>query len=301
MATIFSTISGKRSRPQDRDLSSDSEVSDFTPKPLSLEHASCRDSLRYVYCERGPSQYMFNQSARLATPLPQAMPLRQAVIASFRSRVKSLPLAPTSLPDLIQSLQSGLSFASEDQAGVRAVTDVRKGLFHAPGRESEGRALWSEAVATAAYASLLARELRVSIGVAACSGLLHRAGEAFAQRSMALAESEHGVRMDTPSKSEMCTMHGRDIAERLVREWDLPPAVGVCVVGWRRLGEFAAVSPEAGAVYVGHVLAGELLHPYLTVSGALDAAGSDLGMSSALIARAREHSNEIRELVCTLE
>jgi hypothetical protein len=54
-------------------------------------------------------------------------------------------------------------------------------------------------------------------------------------------------------------------------------------------------------VYVGHVLAGELLHPYLTVSGALDAAGSDLGMSATLIARARERSNEIRELVCTLE
>jgi hypothetical protein len=229
------------------------------------------------------------------------MPLRQAVITSFRSRVKSLPLPPTSLPDLIESLQSGLNFASEDEAGVRAVTDVRKGLFHAPGREQEGCALWREAVATAAFASQLAREQGVSVGVAACSGLLHRAGEAFAQRSMALAESEHGVRMDTPSKSEMCATHGRDIAERLVREWELPAAVGVCVVGWRRLGEFASVSPEAGAVYVGHVLAGELLHPYLTASGALEAAGSELGMSSTSIARAREHSNEIRELVCTLE
>jgi hypothetical protein len=244
---------------------------------------------------------MFNRSARLATPIPHSLPLRQAVITSFRSRVKSLPLAPASLPELMGFLESGLNFASEDEAGVRAVTDLRKGLYHAPGRENEGRALWREAVATAAFASQLAREQGVSIGVAAFSGLLHRAGEAFAQRSMALAESEHGVRMDSPSKSEMCAIHGRDIAERLVREWNLPASVGVCVVGWRRLGEFASVSPEAGAVYVGHVLAGELLHPYLTMSGALESAGSELGMSPSLIERARDKSNDIRELVCTLE
>lgn len=282
-------------------MGSDSEASGFTHETLSPEHARCRDSLRYVYCERDSRQHMFNRSARLALPVPHALPLRQAVITSFRSRVKSLPLAPASLSDLVSFLESGLSFASEDNAGVRAVTDVRKSLYHAPGRENEGRALWREAVATAAFASELAREQGVSVGVAACSGLFHRAGEAFAQRSMSLAEIDHGVRMDSPSRSELCTSHGRDIAERLVREWELPAAVGLCVIGWRRLGEFAAVSPEAGAVYVGHVLAGELLHPYLTVSGALEEAGSDLGMNVSSIARARDKANDIRELVCTLE
>ena len=298
---IFLRISNKRSPSRDRDLGSDSDVFGFTEQVVSPEHARCRDSLRYVYCERDPSQHMFNRSARALAPIPHPLPLRQAVVTSFRSRVKSLPLAPDSLGELIETLQGGLRFAAENDAGVRAITDLRRGLFHAPGREQEGRALWREAVATAAFASELAREQGVSIGVSACAGLLHRVGDAFAQRAMALAESEHGVRMDSPTKSEICAAHGRDIAERLVREWDLPAAVGVCVIGWRRLGEFGSVSPEAGSVYVGHILAGELLHPYLTMSGALDAAGSELGFCVTLIARVREHSSQIRELVCTFE
>jgi hypothetical protein len=247
---------------------------------------------------------MFNRPARAAKPIPHALPQRQAVVTSFRSRVKSLPLPPDSLAGLTETLREGLNFAAaaaEDGSRVCAVTDLRRPLFHAPGRENEGRALWREALATSAFASQLAREQGASVSAAAAGGLLHRAGEAFAQKAMALAEFEHGVRMDTPSKSEMCATHGREIAERLVREWQLPAAVGVCVIGWRRFGEFASVSPEAGAVYVGHLLAGELLHPYLTVSGALEAASSELGMSSSLIARVREKTAEIRELVCTLE
>jgi len=240
---------------------------------------------------------MFNRSVHAAVSSVHALPLRQAVMSSFRSRVKSLPLPPTSLPELIGGLQAGLASTSES-----VVCDLRRGLFHAPGRETEGQNFWREAVATSAFASQLAQEQGASVGVAACAGLLHRVGEAFALRSMALAESEHGVRIDNPSKSELCAAHGRDLAERLVREWELPPAVGLCVVGWRLFGEFsAAVSPEAGAVYAGHVLSGELLHPYLTPTGALDAAGSELGMCSAAIARVRARSNEIRELVCALE
>lgn len=278
-------------------MRSDSEGIGFTRELQAPEHSRCRDSRRNLCCEHSqPGQYMFNRSARAAVSTPQALPLRQAVMSSFRSRVKFLPLPPDSLPELMAGLQAGIASTSENAAG-----ELRRGLFHAPGREAEGQNLWREAVATSAFASQLAQEQGASVAVAACAGLLHRVGEAFALRSMALAESEHGVRIDSPSKSALCMAHGRDLAERLVREWELPPAVGVCVVGWRRFGEFAAVSPEAGAVYVGHVLSGELLHPYLTATGALDAADSELGMCSAAIARVRAQSNKIRELVCTLE
>lgn len=244
---------------------------------------------------------MFNRFVRAAKPIPHALPHRQAVIASFRSRVKSLPLAPQSLLELCESLHSGFDFTATEDARVHALADLRRRLFHAPGRESEGRALWREALATSAFAAHLAAEQGAAVSVAAAGGLLHRAGDAFAQKCMALAEFEFGVRMDSPSKSEMCATHGREIAERLVREWELPAAVGVCVVGWRCFGEFASVSPEAGAVYIGHVLAGELLHPYLTASGALEAACSELGMSPATLSNARAKTAEIRERVCALE
>lgn len=240
---------------------------------------------------------MFNRPARAAVPIPRELPQRQAVMTQFRLRLKSLPLPPSSLPELLASLDEGLAGVARSASPVAPISDLRYGLFHAPGREADSQGLWREAVATAAFASELAREQGASVGVAACGGLLHRVGEAFALRSLALAESENSVLIDTPSKSELCALHGRDIAERLVRDWALPPAIALCVLGWRRFGEFARVSPEAGAVYVGHILSAEMLHPYLTASGALEAASSELGMCSTAIARARARIEEVRELV----
>jgi hypothetical protein len=252
---------------------------------------------------------------------PHALPLRAAVMTTFRSRVKSVPLAPQSLDGLMAWLEGGLKPAAgdheshaagdevvaqlapaADSAGsLQVLSELRSSLYHAPGRETESRTMWREALATAAFASQLAEARGASVAVAACGGLLHRAGEAFALRSMALAESEHGVRIDGPSKSELCSTHGRALADRLVREWNLPSAVGVCVMGWRRFGEFSAVSPEASAVYFGHLLSGELLHPYLTSSGALDAAVSELGIEAAAVDQIRARTQEVRDLVNTLE
>src|SRR3569833_900263 len=138
------------------------------------------------------SQQKINRSARAANLFLLALPQRQAVVLSFRSRVISLLLPPTSLADLVESLHGGLNFATaEDDTRVCAVTDLRRRLFHAPGRENEGRALWREAIATSAFASQLAREQGAVVSVAAAGGLLHRAGEAFAQKAVALAEFEH--------------------------------------------------------------------------------------------------------------
>jgi hypothetical protein len=266
---------------------------------------------------------MFNRHARPLAPAVShaALPLRAAVMTAFRSRVKSLPLPPDTLSNLIASLAESLNAESEGggrksdgggrksegggrkiapSASARALSDLRAALFHAPGREPESESLWREAVATAAFASQLAAAGGASVAVAACGGLFHRAGEAFALRSMSLAESEHGVRIDAPSKSELCSQHGRDLAERLVREWNLPSAVGACVIGWRRFGEFSSVSPEASAVYFGHMLAGELLRPYLAASGALDAAVSQLGIAPAVADRVRARAHEVRELLGTL-
>jgi hypothetical protein len=311
-------------------------------------------------CERVQTgQHMFNRHARPLEPAVShaALPLRAEVMTAFRARVKTLPLPPRTLSNLLASLEDGLNAVSEgggrksdgggrksDGGGRKiapeacgselganivasnvlfqlaeaptacmeqsiaensgacwhAFSDLRKALFHASGREPEGQTLWREAVATAAFASQLATASGASVAVAACGGLFHRAGEAFALRCLALAESEHGVRIDAPSKSQLCSQHGRDLAERLVREWNLPSGVGACVVGWRRFGEFSSVSPEASAVYFGHMLAGELLRPHYAANGALDAAVSQLGIAPTAADRVRARTHEVRELLGTL-
>lgn len=233
---------------------------------------------------------MFNHTARSVSPAPSILPLRQTVVAAFRARVKTLPAAPDSLSDLLLSLDT-------DFMQIDALSDVQRALFRAPGREKEAQAFWREAMATALYASHLARARGASVRVAACGGLFHRAGEAYALRSLALAESENGVRLDGPSKSEMCGAYGADVIERLVREWSLPPAVAACVLGWRRFGEFAGVSVEASAVYFAHLLSAEMLHPYLTPNGALDAAGEELGFAASTLREARALSVEVRERI----
>jgi HDOD domain len=279
-------------------LHNDLEVFAFTYEPRATEHGWRRDSHCYLFSEHTQTgQDMFNRSARAAVLSSHALPLRQAALTQFRARLKTLPLPPDSLPDFIAALGQGTAVVAASAEHWNPIADLRRGLFHAPGREAESQNLWREALATSVFASELAREQGAAIATAACGGLLHRVGEAFALKAMALAESEQGVRIDAPSKSELCSLHGRDIAERLVREWSLPPAIGLCVLGWRRFGEFASVSPEAGAVYVGHVLSGEMLHPYLTASGALEGAGSELGMCTTAIARVRARTAEVRELV----
>lgn len=118
---------------------------------------------------------------------------------------------------------------------------------------------------------------------------------------LAQAETETGVRIDDASKSDLCSAHARDLTQGMVHVWQLPEAVGACVVGWRSLGEFTAVSAESAAVYFGHMFAAELLHPQFSAPGALDAAAQAAGLDASTLGCLRAGRARIRALVDALQ
>jgi hypothetical protein len=244
---------------------------------------------------------MSNPQAHRSEAVGRSLLFRQAVTSALRARAKRLPLAPASLPGLLTALENGFAAATDEPEAKDALIEIRQCLFEAGGRESESRAIWHEAVATAMYAARLAQIRQSCVAAAALGGLLHRAGEALALKTLARAEAENRARLDAASRRDVCSEHSQDLAERLVREWSLPPEVGTCILGWSRFGEFAGVSHEGAAVYFGRMLAIELLQSDFCVPGALDAAAAELGLPAQSLERIRAEGDRVRELIRALE
>lgn len=243
---------------------------------------------------------MFNRHVSHLRPVPNPLQIRQDVGAAARARAVRLPAQPRDLDALFAQLARGLPHAARDSAAAATLRELRGLIWSAPGRESESEALWREALATAGFAARLAEVRRADAATAAAGGLLHRVGDALALQSLAAAEAEQGARLDGPSQAQLCAGLGRELAESLVREWPLSGGIATCVLGWRLFGEFAAVSPEASAVYFGRFLALELLHPGMSVPGALDAAAGELGLTPEAIEWVRGEAPAIRAAIATL-
>lgn len=216
------------------------------------------------------------------------------LLSSVASGIAEAPGAPESLTRLNVELARGIFAASAGVAGRIALAQLRDALFKAEGREKEARALWHESLATAAYAELLCDAMGASIGVASFGGLLHRAGDASLLCALSRSEAKSGTRLEPLARSRVTAAESAACAARLAREWSLPAAVAACVTDWQRCGALEHVSPEAKAVYCGHLLALELLQPQFCAPGALPAALGEQGCNAGALARVR--SSDLRVL-----
>jgi hypothetical protein len=169
-----------------------------------------------------------------------------------------------------------------------ALGEIRARLFHSPGRDAEAEAWWHEGVATAVFAARVAQLRQASVGASFLAGLLHRSGEALALKMLARVELEYRMKLDSTARRGWCTTHSQELAERLVRTWNLPSDIGSCVLGWMRFAEFGEVSGESAALYFGRLFAIELLQPEFCVPGALDHAAAELGLDADLVAQVRQ-------------
>jgi hypothetical protein len=129
--------------------------------------------------------------------------------------------------------------------------------------------------------------------------LLHRCGDALALKMLARVELEYRMKLDSASRRDWCATHAPELAERLVRTWNLSPEVGTCVLGWNRFGEFSAVAGASAAVYFGRLFAIEFLQPEFCVPGALDHAAAELGLAKERVAQVRQE--EVRSLIGALD
>ena len=170
-------------------------------------------------------------------------------------------------------------------------------LFQIPGREAEGHELWEQSVAAAVFAGRLAQLLQAPIAAAFGGGLLHRTGEALALRMLARVELDHRMQLDAAGRRDWCASHGPELAQLLVRAWDVPPSTATCALSWRQLGEFGSLSGECSALYFGRLLATELLAPGRCVPGAIEATAADLGLAATALEAARAEGRTARELL----
>jgi len=234
---------------------------------------------------------MFNPQAPRPELSTRALVFRQALAAAFKSLRQSIPAAPESLPALLAACDDVAALNRPDCRN--ALTEIRARLFQIPGRDAEARAFWQEGLAGALFAARVARLRQASVASSFMGALLHRAGEALALKILARVELEYRMKLDSSSRREWCGTHSAELADRLVRKWNLLEQVGL------PNGELDSASAESKAVYFGRLFAIELLQPEFCVPGALDHAAADLGLGADLVAQVRKE--DVRSLLRTLE
>jgi hypothetical protein len=233
---------------------------------------------------------MFNPQAPRPELSTRALVFRQALAAAFKSLRQSIPAAPESLPALLAACDATALKRPECR---NALTEISARLFQIPGRDAEARAFWQEGLASAMFAARVARLTHAPVASSFMGALLHRAGEALALKILARVELEYRMKLDSSSRREWCGSHSAELAERLVRKWNLLEHVGL------PNSELDSASAGSRAVYFGRLFAIELLQPEFCVPGALDHAAADLGLGADLVAQVRKE--DVRSLLRTLE
>jgi hypothetical protein len=170
----------------------------------------------------------------------------------------------------------------------------------APARSAELRALWNECVVTAAYAYRLAPPLGADPDTSAIAGLLHRLGDILTIRAIAGIEHASRLRLDGPSKADLCAQYGDEQLERVVRAWAVPPLAAATAAQWRRLREFPGAAAEATAVYLGRLFAIELVAPQFCAPGVIGHAAIELGVDASTLSTLRSDAT-IAALLISLQ
>lgn len=214
---------------------------------------------------------MLNRSTRIAALAPAPLALRESVLLDFGAQSLHLPQRPAALDALLRG-----------DAGEQAADAVAATVFAVNGRDKEAKLLHDCALTTRRKALAVARLLHASEQTVGAAALLHRAGEACALRALARAESGSQVRLDSPSRAELCARHQGQFTEQLIAEWALPPPVAVALRGWRRFREGNSLA--AAIVYYAHLLASEELHPEFFAPGLVRTVGAELGLDPSQFA-----------------
>jgi hypothetical protein len=221
-----------------------------------------------------------------SSPNP-ALDARRTISAEMREWLRAIPPTPfdwASFDPLLALRDGG---ASPDMR----LAALARLLCAAPARSAELRALWNECLITGAMALRLAPHLNGDPETSAIAGLLHRLGDILTIRAIAITEHSARVRLDAASKADLCAEHGGEQLERAVRAWGVPPRAAATAAEWRRLREFPGAAAEATAVYIGRLLAIELISPQFCAPGVVDRAAAEVGLPADALSAVRADAN----------
>jgi hypothetical protein len=233
---------------------------------------------------------------RTNSAVSEALDARRTVSAELREHLRELPPSPFDW----NSFEPAAALRSGGAAPDLRLAAMMKLLCTSPARAPELRALWNESVITAAYALRLAPALGGDADTSAIAGLLHRLGDLLTIRAIAAVEHASRLRLDAPSKSDLCAQHGGEQLERAVRAWAVPARAAATAAEWRRLREFPGAAADATAVYLARLCAIELISPKFCAPGLVERAAEETGLPAGTLSEVRGDATIAALLDCLL-
>lgn len=218
---------------------------------------------------------------------------RRVIAAELRERARRIPAAPFEWA----GFDPGPALNGEGGSPDLRLAALQKLLCTAPARSAELRGLWNECVITAAYAWRLAPDLGGEPGTAALAGLLHRLGDMLTIGVIADIEHAAQVRLDAIARADLCAEIGVGLLDQTLRAWGVPVRAAATAAEWRRLRDFPDAAADATAVYLGRMLALELISPQFCAPGAADSAALEAGLPADRLSALRCDATIARLLV----
>jgi HD-like signal output (HDOD) protein len=222
------------------------------------------------------------------------------VIRAFSTALLRCPPKPAGITSCVAWLQEPAAELSTRQMALRSLESLRNSLFVAPGRDAEMHLLWREALVTACYARILAREAGLDSPLHTGVGLLHRVGEIAALRALAQAERETGERIAGPVMQEIFEAGDDELASRVTRGWSLPGEWRLAIIRWREEQDSLRRPEGVTLLMMAQALTMELVHAATSAPGLAEVAAEALHLPARMLEQARTGTAGIASLLASL-
>ena len=203
-------------------------------------------------------------------------------LTEYVLRIASSAAKRPALP--ITSLQHAIAWLGLDDVANIAFTLALQGkMLHVEGQHRKARRLWRHSLASALWARQLAHLLVRETGLCYLCGLLHNIGRAVTLGAVHDVAQRAGLELAGNDYDGLIEIFSREVGERVVSAWALPPPVLNVVARWDNYASAGAVRWESNVVNVAHKLADFTLHEPCMLTRELllmDRGFRDLGLSA---------------------
>jgi HD-like signal output (HDOD) protein len=205
-----------------------------------------------------------------------------SALTGYVLRIASSAAKRPALP--ITSLQHAIAWLGLDDVANIAFTLALQGrMLHVEGQHRKARRLWRHSLASALWARQLAHLLHRETGLCYLCGLLHNIGRAVTLGTVHDAVQRAGLELAGSDYDGLIEIFGRDVGQRVMSAWALPPPVLVVVARWENYDAAGELRWESNVVNVAHKLADFTLHEPCMMTRELllmDRGFRDLGLSA---------------------
>jgi HD-like signal output (HDOD) protein len=203
-------------------------------------------------------------------------------LSEYVLRIASSAAKRPTMP--ITSLQHAIAWLGLDDVANIAFTLALQGrMLHVEGQHRKARRLWRHSLASALWARQLAHLLSRETGVCYLAGLLHNIGRAVVLGVLHDVAEIAGLRLAGNEYDCLIEEFQREVSERVIAAWPLPPPIPAVVARWDAYAAAGALRWECNVVNVAHKLADFTLHEPAMLTReqlVLDQGYRDLGLAA---------------------